>query len=177
MSVSRTTPIQAATMSTPIGPLTLLAVDGIVHAGGFTDDTHALVARLAPELRGVRVEPASDLGPISGAIDAYFAGDLLALDRLRVSQPGGPFQQRVWQALRQIRPGEQTTYRDLAVRLGGQKLARAVGMGCATNLISPVVPCHRVTRSSGHLAGYYWGLDRKRWLLDHERRYAGATGG
>jgi methylated-DNA-[protein]-cysteine S-methyltransferase len=176
MSASFTPTMQSTTMSTPIGPLNLLALDGVVHAGGFTDDTEALVARLAPELREARVEPVRDLGPISTAIEAYFAGDLQALDRLRVSQPGGPFQQRVWQALRQIRPGERTTYRDLAIGLGGQKLSRAVGMGCATNLISPIVPCHRVTRTSGHLAGYYWGLDRKRWLLDHERRYARATG-
>jgi O-6-methylguanine DNA methyltransferase len=65
------------------------------------------------------------------------------------------------------------TYRELAVQLGGEQLARAVGMGCATNLISPIVPCHRVTRADGNLAGYFWGLDRKRWLLDHERRHAG----
>jgi methylated-DNA-[protein]-cysteine S-methyltransferase len=168
--------IQFATMTTPIGPLTLLAVDGVVHAGGFTDDTEALIARLAPELRGAQVEAVPDLGTISEAVDAYFAGDLVSLDRLRVSQPGGPFQQRVWEALRQIRPGDKTTYRDLAIGLGGQKLSRAVGMGCATNLISPIVPCHRVTRTSGHLAGYYWGLDRKRWLLEHERRHAATTG-
>jgi methylated-DNA-[protein]-cysteine S-methyltransferase len=177
MSASLTPTMQSTTMSTPIGPLTLLAVDGVVHAGGFTDDTHALTSRLVPELRCAPIEVVADLGPISVALDAYFAGDLQALDRLRVSQPGGPFQQRVWQALRQIRPGERTTYRDLAIGLGGQILSRAVGMGCATNLISPIVPCHRVTRTSGHLAGYYWGLDRKRWLLDHERRYAGAAGG
>jgi methylated-DNA-[protein]-cysteine S-methyltransferase len=176
MSAALAPTVQAATMGTPIGPLTLLAVDGVVHAGGFTDDTDALVARLASELRGAQVEHVRNFGPITTALDAYFAGDLQALDRLRVSQPGGPFQQRVWQALRQIRPGERTTYRDLAIGLGGQQLSRAVGMGCATNLISPIVPCHRVTRTSGHLAGYYWGLDRKRWLLDHERRHAGATG-
>jgi methylated-DNA-[protein]-cysteine S-methyltransferase len=177
MSATLPPTIQATTMTTPIGPLSILAVDGIVHAGGFTDDTRVLVSRLAPELRDAPIEAVPNLSPIAAALNAYFAGDLAALDSLTVTQPGGPFQQRVWQALREIRPGARTTYRDLATCLGGQELARAVGMGCATNLISPIVPCHRVTRTNGHLAGYYWGIDRKRWLLDHERRYADATGG
>ena len=164
--------IQATTITTSIGPLTILAVDGVVHAGGFTDDVDSLAVRLGPGVGDLPLEIVRDLGPISDALEAYFGGDVLALDQLRVSQPGGPFQQRVWQALRRIRPGHQTTYRELAIQLGDEKLARAVGMGCATNLISPVVPCHRVTRSDGGLAGYYWGLDRKRWLLDHERRHA-----
>jgi methylated-DNA-[protein]-cysteine S-methyltransferase len=167
--------VLASTLDTPIGPLTLLAADGVILAGGFTTETKLLGDRLSPEQRAAPVQTVPDLGPISAALDAYFAGDLSALDGLTVRQPGGPFQQRVWQALRQIRPGEAMTYRELATRLGGQQLARAVGMGCATNLISPIVPCHRVTRTGGHLAGYYWGLERKRWLLDHERRHAPAT--
>jgi methylated-DNA-[protein]-cysteine S-methyltransferase len=164
--------ILTTTMSTPIGALTILAVDGLVHAGGFTEDVRELTRRLAPGLREAPIEQARDLGPISERLAAYFEGEVVALDELDVIQPGGPFQQRVWAALRQIRPGQQITYRDLARRLGGANLARAVGMGCATNLISPIVPCHRLTRTGGNLAGYYWGLDRKRWLLDHERHHA-----
>jgi methylated-DNA-[protein]-cysteine S-methyltransferase len=172
MSAIMAPTLQATTMRTPIGALTVLAVDGVVHAGGFTADVDALAGRLAPGQRGLSVQSVPDLGPITEALEAYFAGDVAALDGLTVSQPGGPFQQRVWQALREIRPGQQTTYRELATTLGGERLARAVGMGCATNLISPIVPCHRVTRTDGNLAGYYWGLERKRWLLDHERRHA-----
>jgi methylated-DNA-[protein]-cysteine S-methyltransferase len=167
--------VLTTTMSTPIGALTILAIGGVVHASGFTEDRGALARRLAPELRGAPIQPVHDLGPISERLTAYFAGDVLALDELDVAQPGGPFQQRVWAALRAIRPGQRTTYRDLAHRVGGVNLARAVGMGCATNLISPIVPCHRVTRAGGDLAGYYWGLDRKRWLLDHERHHAPAA--
>jgi len=171
MSTVLTPTIQASTMRTPIGPLTILAADGVVNAGGFTEDVGALASRLAPGLRDAPLQVVRDLGPITERLETYFAGDVLALDGLAVSLHGGPFQQRVWVALREIRPGEQTTYRDLAARLGDENLARAVGMGCATNLISPIVPCHRVTRTGGNLAGYYWGLDRKRWLLDHERRH------
>jgi methylated-DNA-[protein]-cysteine S-methyltransferase len=162
----------AATMETPIGPLTVLARDGAVHAAGFADDVDVLARRLGPGLREAPLRAAPDLGPITDALRAYFAGDVHAVDELTVFQHGGPFQQRVWQALRSIAPGATTTYRELAARLGGDRLARAVGMGCATNLIAPIVPCHRVTGSGGRLTGYYWGLDRKRWLLDHERRHA-----
>ena len=172
MSTELSPTIHASTMSTPIGALTIVAVDGVVHAGGFTEDLGALTSRLAPEVRELPIDIVSDLGPISERLSAYFAGDVLALDGLAVSQPGGPFQQRVWAALRALRPGQPTTYRDLAIGLGKASLARAVGMGCATNQISPIVPCHRVTRTGGNLAGYYWDLDRKRWLLEHERRHA-----
>jgi methylated-DNA-[protein]-cysteine S-methyltransferase len=162
--------VHAATLSTPIGPLSILAIDGAVHAGGFTEDLDALVRRLAPGLRGLPIQPARDLGAISDALSAYFAGNVAALDTVPVRFGGGPFQRRVWAALRAIPPGQPTTYRDLAVQLGGERLARAVGMANATNPNAPIVPCHRLVGSDGRLTGYYWGLDRKRWLLDHERR-------
>jgi methylated-DNA-[protein]-cysteine S-methyltransferase len=160
-------------MQTPIGPLTMMAADDRVCAGGFTDSLDIIAALLGKPLRQAPIERVGDLGPITEALAAYFAGDLAALDRIPILVRGGAFQERVWSELRQIPPGQPTTYRSLAVRLGGQRLARAVGMGCATNPVAPIVPCHRVTGTSGSLTGYYWGLDRKRWLLDHERRHAG----
>lgn len=173
-SIQAATRIQALTMTTPIGPLALLARDGTVLAGGFTDDLGALVnGRLRALVSGAHRECVASLGPISDALKAYFAGEVSALDRIPVAYTGAPFQQRVWEALRTIAPGQPTTYKALALRFGNPKLARAVGMGCATNLISPIIPCHRVTHGTGHLAGYAWTLDRKRWLLDHERRHAG----
>lgn len=160
-------------MDTPIGPLRLLAANGVVIAGGFTDDVGTLISgRLRQSLRDAQIEPAADLRSITEALEAYFAGDVASLDSVPVAYAGGPFQQRVWDALRAIPPGQQTSYKQLAVQLGSERLTRAVGMGCATNLISPIIPCHRVTHGSGHLAGYAWGLGRKRWLLDHERQCA-----
>jgi methylated-DNA-[protein]-cysteine S-methyltransferase len=165
--------IQACTVPTPIGPLTLLATDGVVLAGGFTEDVGALIpGRLRSLLKDADIVPVARLQPVTEALEAYFAGDVLALDAVPVTYAGGAFQVRVWDALRAIPPGQPTTYRQLAVQLGSERLARAVGMGCATNLISPIVPCHRLTHGTGHLAGYYWGLERKRWLLDHEQRHA-----
>ena len=164
--------IQTSTMPTPIGPLTLLAVDGAVHAAGFTDDLGALSVRLTPDERARPVETVHSLGSIKDALEAYFAGDVAALDGVSVSLRGTPFQQRVWAALRAIPPGQPTTYRDLAIRLGGPELARAVGTANGANPVAPIIPCHRLVGSDGRLRGYYWTLERKRWLLDHERRHA-----
>ena len=165
------TMLDVATLPTPIGPLTVLMADDVIRAAGFTDDAALLAARLPRELRDAPRQPRRDLGGVSRALAAYFDGALAALDDLPVAQPGGPFQQRAWVALRAVAPGVPSTYRDLALGLGGGQLARAVGMACASNQIAPIVPCHRLTGSNGSLTGYLWGLDRKRWLLDHERRH------
>lgn len=164
--------LAVTTMTTPLGPLTLVAADGRVVAGGFTEDVGLLTRRLASELRAAPLEPSTDFGAISEAIAAYFAGDLGALNAIPVAPRGGPFQQRVWERLREIPPGQPTTYQALAIHLGGRQLARAVGTANATNPIAPIIPCHRVMGTDGRLRGYYWDLDRKQWLLDHERRHA-----
>jgi O-6-methylguanine DNA methyltransferase len=84
--------------------------------------------------------------------------------------PGTTFQKRVWDALRTIPWGETRTYGELARAIGVSGGARAVGAACGANPISLLVPCHRVVASGGALGGYYWGPDRKRALLEMERR-------
>jgi len=81
---------------------------------------------------------------------------------------GTAFQQRVWQALRTIRPGETLSYSQLAMRIGAPKSARAVASACAANHIAVAIPCHRVVRGNGALSGYAWGVERKRALLLRE---------
>jgi AraC family transcriptional regulator of adaptative response/methylated-DNA-[protein]-cysteine methyltransferase len=81
---------------------------------------------------------------------------------------GTAFQKRVWQMLQKIPVGKTTTYSALAKRMGSPKSVRAVARACATNHIAVAIPCHRVVRNNGNLAGYYWGLDRKRALIDTE---------
>lgn len=83
---------------------------------------------------------------------------------------GTAFQQRVWQALRDIPPGTTATYQEIAQRLGLPKAARAVAGACAANSLAVVVPCHRVVRTDGSLSGYRWGVERKRQLLEREKR-------
>lgn len=82
---------------------------------------------------------------------------------------GTAFQQRVWQALRQIPPGATTTYAELAVRIDRPGAARAVAGACAANPVAVVIPCHRVIRGDGGLGGYRWGIERKQALLKRER--------
>lgn len=83
---------------------------------------------------------------------------------------GTAFQQRVWQALQKIPPGETVSYTVLAQRIGHPKSVRAVGQACAANALAVAIPCHRVVRSDGGLTGYRWGVERKRALLKRETK-------
>jgi methylated-DNA-[protein]-cysteine S-methyltransferase len=107
------------------------------------------------------------------AIEAYFAGDVRALDALQTATGGTPFQRQVWAALRRIPSGETCSYGHLAAEIGHPTAVRAVGLANGANPIAVVVPCHRVIGADGTLTGYGGGLERKRWLIDHER--AGAA--
>jgi len=80
------------------------------------------------------------------------------------------FQWQVWNALSQIPYGETRTYKEVAASIGRPSAVRAVAHACATNPVSVVIPCHRVVRTSGELAGYRWGLERKKALLAAEHR-------
>jgi AraC family transcriptional regulator of adaptative response/methylated-DNA-[protein]-cysteine methyltransferase len=93
----------------------------------------------------------------------------LGLD-LPLDVRGTAFQQRVWQALREIPVGETVSYTDIANRIGRPKSVRAVGQACAANPVAVVIPCHRAVRKDGGLSGYRWGVERKRALLDRESR-------
>jgi AraC family transcriptional regulator of adaptative response/methylated-DNA-[protein]-cysteine methyltransferase len=85
-----------------------------------------------------------------------------------VAAQGTPFQQSVWQALRQIPAGSTRTYAEVAQAIGKPKAARAVALACGANPVAVVVPCHRVIRADGSLSGYRWGEDRKKLLLQRE---------
>jgi methylated-DNA-[protein]-cysteine S-methyltransferase len=109
-------------------------------------------------------------GPFDAAreqLDAYFAGELEEFD-LPLALHGTEFQLRVWDELSRIPFAETISYKELALRLGDLKLVRAVGLANGRNPVSIVIPCHRVIGADGTLVGYGGGLDRKRWLLDHE---------
>lgn len=102
---------------------------------------------------------------VLGMIEAPRIGVDLPLD-IR----GTAFQQRVWQALRDIPAGRTVSYTDIAEKLGAPKSVRAVAGACAANHIAIAIPCHRVVRKGGDLAGYYWGIERKRELLHRESK-------
>ncbi len=120
----------------------------------------------------VRLEPRRGVSNAARALQAYFAGELDAIETLPVKTGGTIFQREVWAALRQIPLGQTTSYGDLAARIGRPKAVRAVGLANGSNPIGVVVPCHRVIGASGALTGYAGGIERKRWLLEHERKAA-----
>jgi methylated-DNA-[protein]-cysteine S-methyltransferase len=155
---------------TPIGALGLLTVpEGIVSIG-FTDDPETL--QLPPSYILNSIERTEVPPVFSKALAAYFEGDLEAIDALPIVLSGSEFQRRAWTTLRSIPAGMPITYRSFAEQLGSTKAFRAAGTACARNPIALLVPCHRVKRTDGMLGGYYWGLDRKQWLLDHEHQYS-----
>jgi AraC family transcriptional regulator of adaptative response/methylated-DNA-[protein]-cysteine methyltransferase len=92
----------------------------------------------------------------------------LKSNRIPLDVNGTAFQMKVWAALQEIRAGERRSYREVAASIGQPGATRAVARACASNRIAVVIPCHRVVRESGELAGYKWGVDRKRRLLDEE---------
>ena len=104
----------------------------------------------------------------SSALRAYLAGRLDALDALPVDAGGTPFQRECWAALRTIPAGTTWSYRQLAAAIGRPAAVRAVGLANGANPVGIVVPCHRVIGADGSLTGYGGGLERKRWLLEHE---------
>jgi methylated-DNA-[protein]-cysteine S-methyltransferase len=102
---------------------------------------------------------------------AYFEGTSAEVGDLPLDMRGAAFETRVWSALLTIPPGQTTSYGAMAKALGSLRASRAVGAANGANPVAIIVPCHRVIGSSGSLTGYGGGLDRKTWLIDHERRW------
>ena len=115
------------------------------------------------------LEAAPDPHSLSSAIARYFAGELHAIDSIPVETGGTPFQRKVWSALRNIPCGSTASYGQLAKLIGNPAAVRAVGTANGANPVAVVLPCHRVIGANGSLTGYGGGIERKRWLLDHEK--------
>jgi O-6-methylguanine DNA methyltransferase len=105
----------------------------------------------------------------------YFAGIDAGTDTISLDLRGAPFERRVWAALRAIPAGTTESYVGVARRLGDPGASRAVGTANGANPVAIIVPCHRVIGADGSLTGYGGGLDKKMWLLSHERRWRSDT--
>src|SRR5579864_1094036 len=160
----------------PIGRI-LFASDGqaicMLDFSGYEDRMKTLLQR---RFGACEFKPGSDPLNLKGLLAAYFGGDLHALDGLPVRTNGSEFQEQVWRSLREIPVGETWTYGQLAAHVNRPQAARAVGHANSLNPVAIVVPCHRVIGASSALTGYAGGLERKRWLLDHERAALAHTG-
>ncbi len=157
-------------LATPIGEAILVTDEGgCLRVFDWTD--HEPRMRVLLRRQYGALEPAEGAAPNATrhAVEAYFAGDLATLGAIPWETAGTPFQHAVWMALTAIPAGSTLSYGRLAAKLGMPKAVRAVGLANGANPISVVVPCHRVIGANGSLTGYGGGLERKRWLLEHER--------
>jgi methylated-DNA-[protein]-cysteine S-methyltransferase len=161
-------------IKTPIGPL-LITHDGKRLANiAFADREQRRAGELARDFPDALAKRALKPTHFAAALTRYFDGDLRAIDKLHVIAFGTEFQNRCWNALRGVAPGTTRSYGDHARAIGRPAAARAVGAANGFNPISIVVPCHRLVGSDGSLVHYGGGLERKRWLIDHEARHASA---
>jgi O-6-methylguanine DNA methyltransferase len=160
------------TYASPVGEILLASdSDGTLRALDFADYEERLHRLLRLHYGTYQLGPAPAPLAVINALTAYFAGDLDAICKLRVATQGTAFQREVWAALRRIPAGGTMSYGELAAEIGRRGSSRAVGLANGSNPIAIVVPCHRVIGANGTLTGYGGGLPRKRWLLEHERRY------
>lgn len=160
------TPRFFTVIPSPIGPLTLEAsARGLT--GLFMDsDSQGRSARN----RNSRVHDERPFREVRRQLDAYFAGELRHFD-LPLDLHGTAFQLQAWAALQEIPYGETLAYSEQARRIGNPRAVRAIGLANGKNPIAIIVPCHRVVGKNGNLTGYGGGLERKRFLLDLEKKF------
>ncbi len=169
MTLTRTT------IETPIGTMLALASeDGLVALEFDAEKRHLrLHHRLMKFLPGHAI--ADGGSPVFDQtrdwLARYFAGESADIDGLELDQHGDAFERKVWEALVEIPPGETESYGAIAEKIGSPGGARAVGLANGANPIAIIVPCHRVIGADGSLTGYGGGLERKKWLLNHEARW------
>ena len=156
-----------STVKTPVGTLNLISDENVLLAAGFKGLDN-LVARLSNEDFAKGIKKVQKIPMISALIDDYFDGELEAINSIKVRQMGASFSQDVWKVMRKIPAGKTLSYAELAKRAGSANAIRAAGTACGHNLIAPIIPCHRIVKSSGALGNYGYGVKIKEWLLRHE---------
>lgn len=164
-------------IETPIGELLLVADnEGNLRAIDWADyeDRMLRLLRLHYGKDGFRLEPSHNPHGLRDAMQRYFAGDLQAIEGIPVQTAGTAFQRSVWEELRRIPSGAAVSYGKVAAQIDRPKAVRAVGLANGSNPVGIVVPCHRVVGADGSLTGYGGGLERKQWLLEHERKHVKA---
>jgi AraC family transcriptional regulator of adaptative response/methylated-DNA-[protein]-cysteine methyltransferase len=165
--------VRYATVACSLGRLLVAATERGVCAVKLGDADAALVAEVRREFPAADVAPAdSSLGRWVAAIIDYLevGGAPRAPLDLPLDVRATAFQWKVWKALRRIPAGRTASYAEVARRIGRPSAVRAVARACATNPVCLVIPCHRVVQTGGGLGGYRWGVERKKALLDAERK-------
>lgn len=167
--------IKYVVVSSPLGRLLVAATSRGICALYMGDSDHALDRALRKEYPAAQIHPGDGrLRTWIKSILAHMKGEMPQLS-LPLDLQATAFQMKVWQKLQQIPYGTTQTYSEVARALGQPTAARAVARACATNPVSIIIPCHRVVRTGGHLAGYRWGVKRKQTLLQIEQNRAPKT--
>ncbi len=165
-----------AVRDTAFGALLMAATARGVCLVEFGDDRDRLVARLHDEFPRASLVPSGESArePLDAWMDALDAHVVQGAPRpaLPLDLRGTAFQIKVWRFLLSVKPGQVVSYGELAKGIGHPDAVRAVGTACGANRVAVLVPCHRALRADGSLGGYRWGLERKRVLLDNEKRGA-----
>jgi methylated-DNA-[protein]-cysteine S-methyltransferase len=159
--------IQISTVKSPIGTITLATRGPVLCALSFEGGEQELRADLGRRYPGEPLRQV-EAHPVAERFEAYFSGKLDALEAVPVETGGTPFQKAVWTELRRVGLGQTVSYGELARRIGRPKAVRAVGAANGANPVAIAIPCHRVIGADGSLTGYGGGMERKRWLLEHE---------
>jgi methylated-DNA-[protein]-cysteine S-methyltransferase len=156
-------------LQTPIGTALLVTdAGGVLRALDWEEHEPRMKDLLRLQYGAVVLQDARAPRDLRAALSAYFKGELASLKTIKWRVAGTPFQRKVWTALPKIPAGTTSSYGALAAQLGMPKAVRAVGHANGSNPISVVVPCHRLIGANGALVKYGGGLERKRWLLEHE---------
>ncbi len=164
--------IEFAIVPSPLGRLLVAATSRGLCAVRFGENTTELERGLREEFGAAEIRrDDAALQPFLQPLLASLRGETVPMD-LPLDVRATAFQKRVWDALREIPAGETRSYAEVARAIGDPKAVRAVATACASNPVAVVVPCHRVVRSDGELAGYRWGIERKRKLLEQEQKGA-----
>jgi methylated-DNA-[protein]-cysteine S-methyltransferase len=169
MSIKPPERLAFETLPTAVGDALIVTDEaGVLRAFNWSEYEPAMRRGLEAHYGEVPLVAATAPSKVRRAFEAYFAGDLTALEDLPWATGGTAFQRTVWAALRTIPAGQTLSYSGLASRIGKPAAVRAVGLANGRNPISVMLPCHRVIGAAGDLTGYGGGLPRKRWLLRHE---------
>ena len=148
--------MEKATINSPLGRISLEGDKDGISSIKFEGETISVSEKIPENLKAAVTQ-----------LEAYFSGQRTTF-QLRLNPKGTQFQKKVWNELLQIPFGKTTSYQSVANRLGDPKVIRAAASANGKNPIAIIIPCHRVVGSDGSLTGYAGGLQRKKWLLDHE---------
>jgi O-6-methylguanine DNA methyltransferase len=160
--------------NTPLGPTIAISDDEVLYFLGFADTRNigSAIEKLRISLNAdIIISQTSIISLVQAQINAYFASKLIQFT-IPIKLIGTPFQKAVWQELMNVKYGTTSSYAAQSAMINHPLAYRAVANANGRNPLSIIVPCHRIINSNGKLGGYNSGLDKKIWLLEHEKKYA-----